>query len=39
MKTVASRSLKWLYCLILIAAVFPSGLFGAAGWVGLADRC
>jgi hypothetical protein len=36
MKTEASRSLKWLYCLTLIAAIFPSGLFGAAGWVGLA---
>lgn len=36
MKTEASRSLKWLYCLTLIAAIFPSGLMGAAGWVGLA---
>jgi hypothetical protein len=36
MKTEASRSLKWLYCLTLIAVIFPSGLFGAAGWVGLA---
>ncbi|MHB1619274.1 MAG: hypothetical protein ACYCTY_04720 [Sulfuricella sp.] len=36
MKTEASRSLKWLYCLTLIAAIFPSGLLGAAGWVGLA---
>lgn len=36
MKTEASRSLKWLYCLTLIAAIIPSGLFGAAGWVGLA---
>lgn len=35
MKTEASRSLKWLYCLSLITAIFPSGLFGAAGWVGL----
>lgn len=36
MKIEASRSLKWLYCLTLIAAIFPSGLFGAAGWIGLA---
>lgn len=36
MKTQASRTLKWLYCLTLIAAIFPSGLLGAAGWVGLA---
>lgn len=36
MKTEASHSLKWLYCLTLITAIFPSGLFGAAGWVGLA---
>src|SRR5450759_3491203 len=36
MKAEASRSLKWLYCLTLLAAIFPSGLFGAAGWVGLA---
>lgn len=36
MKTEASRALKWLYCLSLIAAVIPLGLFGAAGWVGLA---
>jgi hypothetical protein len=36
MKTEASRSLKWLYCLSLIAAIFPSGMMGAAGWVGLA---
>lgn len=36
MKTKVSRSLKWLYCLTLIAAIIPSGLFGAAGWVGLA---
>ena len=36
MKTEASRTLKWLYCLTLTAAIFPSGLFGAAGWVGLA---
>jgi hypothetical protein len=36
MKTEASRSLKWLYCLTLIAAIIPSGLLGAAGWVGLA---
>lgn len=36
MKTEASRLLKWLYCLTLITAIIPSGLFGAAGWVGLA---
>lgn len=36
MKTEARRSLKWLYCLTLISAIFPSGLLGAAGWVGLA---
>jgi hypothetical protein len=36
MKTEANRSLKWLYCLTLVSAVFPTGLFGAAGWVGLA---
>ena len=36
MKTEASSSLKWLYCLTLIAAIFPSGLLGAASWVGLA---
>jgi len=36
MKTKASRSLKWLYCLILITAIFPTGLLGASGWVGLA---
>jgi len=36
MKTEASRTLKWLYCLTLIAAIFPSGIYGAAGWVGLA---
>ena len=36
MKIEASRSLKWLYCLTLITAIIPSGLFGAAGWVGLA---
>lgn len=37
MKTEASKSLKWLYCLTLIVAIFPTGLFGAAGWVGLAS--
>lgn len=37
MKTEASKSLKWLYCLTLIAAIFPTGIFGAAGWVGLAS--
>jgi hypothetical protein len=37
MKTEASKSLKWLYCLTLVAAIFPSGIFGAAGWVGLAS--
>jgi hypothetical protein len=36
MKAEASRKLKWLYCLTLITAVFPSGLFGGAGWIGLA---
>lgn len=36
MKTKAGLALKWLYCVSLIAAVIPSGLFGAAGWVGLA---
>lgn len=36
MKTEASRSLKWLYCLTLVAAIFPVGMMGAAGWVGLA---
>lgn len=36
MKTEASRSLKWLYCLTLVAAIYPTGLMGAAGWVGLA---
>jgi hypothetical protein len=36
MKTEASRSLKWLYCLILIVTIFPTGLLGASGWVGLA---
>lgn len=36
MKAVASRKLKWLYCLTLITAIFPSGLFGGAGWVALA---
>lgn len=35
MKLKASRSLKWLYCLSLIAAIFPTGIFGAAGWMGL----
>ncbi|MFY9259008.1 MAG: hypothetical protein WAO71_00715 [Gallionella sp.] len=35
MKTEASRTLKWLYCLTLIAAIFPTGLMGARGWVGL----
>jgi len=32
----AGRPLKWLYCLTLIAAIFPKGWFGAVGWVGLA---
>ena len=36
MQTEASRSLKWLYYLILIVTIFPSGLLGASGWVGLA---
>lgn len=36
MKTEASKSLKWLYCLTLISVIFPVGIFGAAGWVGLA---
>lgn len=36
MQAEASRSLKWLYCLTLIAVIFPSGVLGAAGWVGLA---
>ena len=36
MKTEISRSVKWLYCLTLIAGIFPSGLFGASGWIGLA---
>lgn len=36
MKTEASRSLKWLYCLTLIAIIFPTGMYGAAGWVSLA---
>ncbi len=36
LKTEAGRSLRWLYCLTLVAAIFPVGLFGAAGWVGLA---
>ncbi len=36
MKTKASRSLKWLYCLILIVIIFPSGMLGASGWVGFA---
>ena len=36
MKTETSRALKWLYCLTLIAGIFPSGLFGASGWIGLA---
>lgn len=36
MKTEAGRSLKWLYCLILLVTIFPSGLLGATGWVGLA---
>ncbi len=36
MKTEAGRVLKWLYCLSLIAVIFPSGLFGASGWIGLA---
>lgn len=36
MKIEASRSIKWLYCLTLIAGIFPSGIFGASGWVGLA---
>lgn len=36
MKTEIGRSLKWLYCLTLIAGIFPSGLFGASGWIGLA---
>ena len=36
MKTEASRSLKWLYCLTLITTLIPSGLFGAASSVGLA---
>ena len=36
MKAEASRSLKWLYCLVLIATIFPTGKLGASGWVGLA---
>ncbi|MBI3903961.1 MAG: hypothetical protein HY306_13630 [Nitrosomonadales bacterium] len=36
MQTEASRSLKWLYCLTLLAAVFPTGMFGATSWGGLA---
>jgi hypothetical protein len=36
MQTAAGRSLKWLYCLILIVTIFPSGMLGASGWVGLA---
>jgi hypothetical protein len=34
--TEAGRSLKWLYCLVLIATIFPSGKLGVSGWVGLA---
>jgi hypothetical protein len=34
-KTEAGRSLKWLYCLVLIATIFPTGKLGAWGWVGL----
>ena len=36
MKTEASRFLKWLYCLTLITVIFPSGMYGAASWTGLA---
>lgn len=35
MKLEVSRSMKWLYCLTLIAAIFPTGVFGASGWMGL----
>lgn len=35
MKIEASRSLKWLYCLTLVTIIFPSGMFGASGWMGL----
>jgi len=36
MKTEASRFLKWMYCLTLITVIFPSGMYGAASWAGLA---
>jgi len=35
-KTETSSSVKWLYCLTLVTAVIPSGIFGATAWVGLA---
>lgn len=36
MRTESSRGLKWLYCLTLITVIFPSGMYGAASWAGLA---
>ncbi|HWW04228.1 hypothetical protein [Collimonas sp.] len=35
MKLSASKPLKWLYCLTLVAIIFPSGLKGANGWTAL----
>ena len=36
MKSKASRGMKWLYCLTLITVIFPSGMYGATSWAGLA---
>ena len=36
MERKASNSLKWLYCLTLAAMIFPVGLSGGSGWIGMA---
>jgi hypothetical protein len=36
MERKAGKLLKWLYCLTLVAMIFPSGLLGASGMVGMA---
>jgi hypothetical protein len=36
MERKASKFLKWLYCLTLVAMIVPSGMLGASGMVGMA---
>ena len=36
MKHKAGKLFKWLYCLTLLASIFPSGLFASSSWAALA---